>query len=94
MIDQHKASYDKQKVMELSEQLKKRNSDKCFIIETLKALLNCDDIESSELYYNHVSEIDELEWAKTNIQYLLGISVNRETIKKYGFLLAIPLGIY
>lgn len=76
----------------MTENLKKRNSDKTVIIEELKTLLECDDMESSELYYNHINEIYELECAKANIQYLLEISVNRMTIKKYGFLLTMPFG--
>lgn len=76
----------------MTEQLKKRNSDKTVIIEELKTLLECDDMESSELYYDHVNEISELEVAKTNIQYLLGTSVSRVAIKKHGFLLTMPFG--
>lgn len=78
--------------MELTDKLKKRNADKNFIIEELEALLECDDTESSELYYNYVSEMYEWECAQTNIQYLLEISVSRNTIKKHGSLLTLPFG--
>lgn len=78
--------------MELSERLKKRNSDKSFITKTLKTLLDCDDIESCELYYNHVNEIHELKSADANIQHLLGLSVSCQIMTKYGFLLTLPLG--
>lgn len=92
LIEKHKDKYDKQKVAELTDALKKRNSDKCSIIKELKTLLECDDTESNELYYNHVNEIYELEWAETNIQYLLDISVSRNAIKKHGTLLTLPFG--
>lgn len=92
LIEKHKTTYDKQKVVKLTEELEKRNSDKSLIIKELKTLLGCNDTESSELYYNHVNEIYELEWAKTNIQYLLKISVSRNLIKKYGSLLTLSFG--
>lgn len=92
LIEKHKTSYDKQKVVELTDKLKKRNSDKSLIIKRLKSLLACNDTESIELYYNHVSEIYELEWAETNIEYLLKFSVSCNAIKKYGSLLTLPFG--
>lgn len=92
LIEKHKDRYDKQKVVELTDKLKKRNSNKTFIIKELKTLLECDDTESSELYYHHVSEMYELEWAQTNVQYLLEISVSRDAIKKHGSLLTLPFG--
>lgn len=91
LIEKHKDKYDKQKAVELTEKLKRRNSNKDFIIEKLKTLLDCDDTEASELYYNHVSEMYELEWAETNVEELLESSVSRNAIKKHGFLLALPL---
>lgn len=92
LIEKHKDAYDKQKVVELTDKLKKRNSDKQIIIRELKALLECDDTESSELYYNYVSEMYEWECAQTNIEYLLKISVSRNAIKKHGSLLTLPFG--
>lgn len=92
LIEKHKNTYDKQRVVELTEKLKRRNSDKNSIIKELKILLDCDDTEASELYYNHVSEIYELEWAQTNVEYLLKSSVSRNVIKKHGALLTLPFG--
>lgn len=73
-------------------QLKKRNREKTIIVESLKSLLQCDDSESSEIYYNYVNEISELESAKKNIKYLLNLNVKLRTIKENGFLLPMPIG--
>ncbi|XP_055313465.1 uncharacterized protein LOC129574886 isoform X2 [Sitodiplosis mosellana] len=72
-------------------QLKKRNRDKAVIVESLKSLLECNDSDSSEIYYNYVNEINELVSAKNNIAYLLGIKVKLETIRENGFLLSMPI---
>lgn len=92
MIEKNKDTFDKQKVVELTEKMKRRNSNKSVIITGLKTLLDCDDTKASELYYNHVSEIYELEWAQTNVEYLLESSVSRDAIKKHGSLLTLPIG--
>lgn len=76
----------------MAKQLKKRNLEKAVIVETLKSLLECDDTESSELYYNHVSEISELTSAKENINNLSSIGIDSNVIRKNGFLLTMPLG--
>lgn len=76
----------------MTDQLKKRNADKIVIIEELKSLLKCDDMEASELYYDHVNDISELELAKRNIQYLLEMSVSRDAIKTHALILTIPFG--
>lgn len=74
-------------------QLKKRNREKDTIVELLKSLLQCNDSESSEIYYNYVNEISELESAKKNIKYLLNLNVKLKTIKENGFLLPMPIGM-
>lgn len=75
---------------EIAKNLKKLDLQKATIIETLKSTLHCDDSESLQIYYNHVSEISELATAKGNIDYLLEVDVSRETITANGFLLRIP----
>lgn len=76
-----------------AEQLKKRNLEKTFIVDTFKSVLDCDELESVAIYYNHVNEISQLDRVKWNVQYLMEISVSREVIKKYGFVLTMPLGM-
>ena len=76
----------------MTEKLKKRNLEKSFITAELKVMLDCDHTDACELYYNHVNEIDELKLAKANIQYLLEKSVSVKIIRKYGFLLTLPIG--
>lgn len=92
LIEKHKDTFDKQNVVKLTKQLKEQNSDKNVIIKELKTLLECDDSESSELYYNHINNITELDRAKENAKYLLKISVSRSVIKKHGSLLTLPFG--
>lgn len=71
--------------------LKKRNPERASIVKSLKSLLQCDESEAAEIYYSYVNEISELHSAKNNIQYLLNISISRETILENGFLLTLSL---
>lgn len=71
--------------------LKKRNLEKAIIVETLKSLLDCNDSESSEIYYNYVNEINELDLAKKATKYLLNNGISRKVIKENGFLLVMPI---
>lgn len=92
LIEKHKDTSDKQNVAEVTDLWNKRNAVKNIIIKELKMLLECDDIDASELYYNHVYNINELDWAKENIQLLLDMSVSRIAIRKHGSLLTLPYG--
>lgn len=75
-----------------AEVLKKRNLEKALIVEKLKSLLNCNDLESSEIYYNYVNELQELDVAKTAVEYLLKRKISLRVIKENGFLLSMPIG--
>lgn len=75
-----------------AEVLKKRNLEKALIVETLKSLLNCNDLESLEIYYNYVNEIQELDVAKTAVEYLLKRKISLRVIKENGFLLSMSIG--
>lgn len=92
IIEKYKDKCDKQNAVEITDRLRKQNLDKNYIIKELKSLLECDDIEASELYYNHLNSTNELDWAKENIKYLLKISVSRNAIRKHGSLLTLPFG--
>lgn len=71
-----------------AEALKKRNLEKALIVETLKSLLKCNDLESTEIYYNYVNEIQELDVAKTAVGYLQKKKISLRVIKENGFLLS------
>lgn len=71
-----------------AEALKKRNLEKALIVETLKSLLKCNDLESTEIYYNYVNEIQELDVAKTAVKYLQKRKISLRVIKENGFLLS------
>lgn len=71
-----------------AEALKKRNLEKALIVETLKSLLKCNDLESTEIYYNYVNEIQELDVAKTAVEYLQKKKISLRVIKENGFLLS------
>lgn len=75
-----------------AEVLEKRNLEKALIVETLKSLLNCNDLESLEIYYNYVNEIQELDVAKTAVEYLLKRKISLRVIKENGFLLSMSIG--
>lgn len=76
----------------LAEKLKRRNLIKATIVEDLKTLLQCGDTESSEIYYNYVNGINELETAKRNVKHLLKNKISLETIKENLFLLSMSIG--
>lgn len=76
-----------------AELLKKRNLEKAMIVETLKSLLQCNDLESSEIYYNHVNEINELNAAKEAVAYLIKNGISLQVIKENGFLLEMPISM-
>lgn len=89
IMEKHK---DKQIVMASTDRMNERNSNKNLIVNELKMLLECNDTEASELYYNHVNSVDELGWAKENIKFLLEISVSRRAIWRHGSILTLPFG--
>lgn len=91
-MKKHKATHDKQIVMASTDRPNKPNTNKNLIVNELKELLECNDTEASELYYNHVNSVDELGWAKENIEFLLEISVSRIAIRRHGSILTIPFG--
>lgn len=75
-----------------AEVLKKRNLEKALIVEKLKSLLNCNDLESSEIYYNYVNELQELDAAKKAVEYLLKKKISLRVIMENGFLLSMSIG--
>lgn len=75
-----------------AEVLKKRNLEKALIVEKLKSLLNCNDLESSEIYYNYVNELQELDVAKKAVEYLLKKKISLRVIMENGFLLSMSIG--
>ncbi|XP_031619216.1 uncharacterized protein LOC116338226 [Contarinia nasturtii] len=71
--------------------LEKHTLEKAQIVETLKSLLNCNNLESSELYYDYISSINELATAKNNAKYLMNHKITPETIRQNGFLLQMSI---
>lgn len=95
-IEKHAAKLETHKVnltLKRAEILKKRNLEKAMIVETLKSLLQCNDLESSEIYYNHVNEINELYAAKEAVAYLLKNGISLRVIKENAFLLAMQISM-
>lgn len=79
--------------VKMAEIIKRQNKVKTLIVDELKLLLGCDDLESAEIYYDYVNDLKQLDVAKANIEYLLSTChTSRRAIKDNGFLLSMPIG--
>ncbi|XP_031636836.1 uncharacterized protein LOC116349497 isoform X2 [Contarinia nasturtii] len=76
---------------EMMIQIQNLNTDKKSIVESLMSLLGGDHFESSQLYYSHVYDLNELLVTEKNVNHLLEMKIDQVTIRKNGFLLTMPI---
>lgn len=61
-------------------------------MDTLKNLLDCDNIEASEIYYSYVNQIDKIGLMTTNIELLKLNGISSKSIKENAFVLVMAKG--
>lgn len=71
--------------------LEKQNPKKVLIVKTLKCQLECNNWEASEIYYNYLNEINDLDLAKEAIEYLLKNGISHKVMKQNSFLLSMKI---
>lgn len=76
----------------LVQKFNKRNLEKSTILNELNAILSCDDKISAEIYYNFVSDMEQLSLAKKNIELFTDNGVSLEFIRNNSVVLSLPNG--
>ncbi|XP_031640728.1 uncharacterized protein LOC116352346 [Contarinia nasturtii] len=76
---------------EMMLQIRKLTTEKKTIVDSLMSLLGGNHFESSQLYYSHVYDLNELVVAEENVNHLLEMKIDQVTMRKNGFLLTMPI---
>ncbi len=76
--------------IELAQKFKKRNLEKMTILSELNLMLSCDDKQSAKIYYNFISNIEQMPLAKRNVQLLVDNGVSLRSIESHAVVLTLP----
>lgn len=68
------------------------STEKSEVVGEIRDMLLCNDEEAAMIYYNHLSDSEQLESAETNISYLNRNQFDNRTIVDNPFLLTMDLG--
>lgn len=68
------------------------STEKSEVVGEIRDMLLCTDKEAAMIYYNHLSDSDQLDSAQTNISYLNRNQFDNRTIVDNPFLLTMDLG--
>lgn len=77
---------------ELAHQINRRNLERLTILNELNEMLSCDGTTSAQIYYNFISNIEQLALAKKNIKFLIDNGVSLEFIQSNSVVLTLPNG--
>lgn len=71
-----------------------KGKKKIHIENQLNAMLECDKKEAAHIYYSQISQFDQIDSAKQNIEFLRSQGVSLETITANSAVLATSLGVF
>lgn len=78
--------------IDAKDKIEPQDSNKIRIENELNEMLECENEKSAYLYYNQISNVDQIDNAKQNIEFLRSQDVSLETITDTPAVLVMPLG--
>lgn len=78
----------------VNDKIEPKTQRKIKIENKLNEMLECDSKDAAHIYYNQISNFDQIDSAKENIEFLMSQGISLETITANPAVLTMSIGLY